>query len=263
MTQHKRQGLIFDGDDTLWDSQIFYEEVKLRFYEILQRQGGLAEYFQSAQITYEDTARLIDEIDMRGVDREGVSSKLFSKSLIEAYGTLSTEAGVLPDPRVSQRLWRLGRIPARRRRSPLPGARETLQALSAHHSYILVLYSTGTERTQMRKLRQVGLEEFFDARVHIVPRKDDDTLRAVIRAENLDIPSSWMIGNSLRSEINPGLRLGLNCIWLHHGGWAYDQAGEIESGRLFEIHALPEIVDILAQAEMRTGSGDVRKLVKE
>jgi hypothetical protein len=82
VTQHRRQGLLFDGDDTLWDNQVFYDEAKLRFYEIVVGQGGLAEYFQSAQIAAEDAVRLIDKIDMRGVEREGFSGERFSQSLM-------------------------------------------------------------------------------------------------------------------------------------------------------------------------------------
>ena len=255
MTDHMRQGLLFDGDDTLWDNQVFYDDVKLRFYEILHRQGGLAEYFESAQIAAEDAVRFINDVDIRRLDREGFSSERFSQSLVQAYDTLATTAGVPPDPRVSRRLARLGNSVPRRRRSPLPGARETLEALSGDGKYVLVLYSTGDETIQLRKLKETGLEEFFDGRVHVVPRKDDDTLRAVIRAENLDIPSSWMIGNSLRSEINPALRLGLNCILFHNGGWAYDQSEEREPGRLYEITSLPYAVEIIERAQSRGAKG--------
>jgi putative hydrolase of the HAD superfamily len=256
MTENKRQGLIFDGDDTLWDNQDFYEEAKARFHEILARQGGLASYFESARITVGDAVRMIEEIDMRNVKREGFSSDRFPQSLVQTYQTLSTAAGVSPSQSVSRRLARLGYSVPLRRRQALPGARETLEALSAHGGYALVLYSTGHETIQLRKLREAGLEQFFEERVHIVRNKDEAALRAVIRAENLDIPSSWMIGNSLRSDINPALRLGLNCIWFHNGGWAYDEAEEREPGHVYEVDALPEMLDILEPAESRAAKGE-------
>jgi putative hydrolase of the HAD superfamily len=245
MTHQKRKGLIFDGDDTLWDNQVFYEEARERAYEIMGGHGGLAEYFESAQIALEDAVQLIEEIDMRNADQMGFISERFSQSMIQTYESLSTKAGLPPDPRASERLWRLGMSVPRRRRSPLAGARETLEALSGDGSHTLVLHSAGDETAQRRKLGQTALEKFFDGRVHVVPVKDDGTLRAVIRAENLDIRSSWMIGNSLRSDINPALRVGLNCIWYHNGGWAYDEAEERESGRIFEIYSLPEAIEII------------------
>jgi putative hydrolase of the HAD superfamily len=255
MTHQKRQGLIFDGDGTLWESQVFYDEAKERFYEIVAGQGGLAEYFESAQITVEDALHFVDEIDMRNVERRGFAAGRFSGSLVEAYQSLSRAAGVTPNPHVSQRLRRLGDSVPGRRRAPLPGARETLEALSTDGSYALVLYSAGDETTQLRKLRETGLEEFFEERVHIVPMKDDAALRGLIEAENLDVSSSWMIGNSLRSDINPALRVGLNCIWFHNGGWAYDESEERESGRLFEIHSLPEAVEIIARVRSPAAKG--------
>jgi putative hydrolase of the HAD superfamily len=249
MSRQKRPSLIFDGDDTLWASQVFYDEAKERFYEIVAREGGLAEYFQSAQLAVDDAMRFLDEIEMRNIEREGFSSDGFSQSLVQAYEILSRQAGVPPDSRLGQRLRRLGNGALKRRRSPLPGTRETLEALSGHGTHVLVLYSQGDKTIQLRKLRETELEEFFEGHVHIALRKDDDTLRALIRAENLDIPSSWMIGNSLRSEINPALRLGLNCIWFRHAEWAYDRAEERESGRLFEIHSLPEAIEIIERAQ--------------
>jgi putative hydrolase of the HAD superfamily len=255
MTENKRQGLIFDGDDTLWDSQVFYDEAKERFYEIVAGQGGLAKYSESSQFTVDDVMRLIDEIEVRNIEREGFSSESFSQALVQTYQTLSKQAGVAPSPPVSQLIRGLGDGVSRQRRSPLPGARETLAALSGHGRYTLVLYSGGDRTTQVRKLRQAGLEEFFEGRVHIVQRKDDDTLRNVIRAENLDIASSWIIGNGLRTEINPALRLGLNCIWFHHGEWAFDEAEEREPGHVYEVDALPEILEILELAESRAAKG--------
>jgi putative hydrolase of the HAD superfamily len=256
MSHSKRQGLIFDGDGTLWESQAFYDEAKERFYEIVADQGGLAEYFEAAQITVKDGMRFVDEIDMRNVERGGFAAGRFSGSLVEAYESLAAAAGVPPNPRVSQRLRRMGISVPNQRRSPLPGARETLEALSTDGSYALVLYSAGDETIQLRKLRETGLEEFFEERVHIVPMKDDAALRRLIEAENLDIPSSWMIGNSLRSDINPALRVGLNCIWYHNGGWAYDEAERREPGQIFEIHSLPEAVEIIERAQRPAAEGN-------
>ena len=60
------------------------------------------------------------------------------------------------------------------------------------------------------------MKEFFAA-VEIVPEKDVATYRSVVSKHSLGDNTTWMVGNSPKSDINPALAAGLNAVFLPHG----------------------------------------------
>ena len=69
---------------------------------------------------------------------------------------------------------------------------------------------------QAGKVERSGLKEFFAA-VEIVPEKDVATYRFVVSKHSLRDNTTWMVGNSPKSDINPALAAGLNAVFLPHG----------------------------------------------
>jgi putative hydrolase of the HAD superfamily len=53
--------------------------------------------------------------------------------------------------------------------------------------------------------------------VEIVAEKDVPTYRGVITKHKLRCSSTWMVGNSPKSDINPALGAGINAVFLPHG----------------------------------------------
>src|SRR6202140_5928756 len=74
----------------------------------------------------------------------------------------------------------------------------------------------GAVAEQSGKVERSGLKEYFAA-VEIVSEKNVPTYRSVISKYGLDPDSSWMIGNSPKSDINPALAAGLNAGFVPHG----------------------------------------------
>jgi putative hydrolase of the HAD superfamily len=61
--------------------------------------------------------------------------------------------------------------------------------------------------------------------IEIVAEKDPATYREVIQRHQLLPETSWMIGNSPRSDINPALTAGLNAVFLfHENTWVLEHA---------------------------------------
>jgi putative hydrolase of the HAD superfamily len=82
----------------------------------------------------------------------------------------------------------------------------------------------GNRAEQADKLSRSGLSTHFSA-VEIVAEKDPPTYREVIARHELKPHTSWMIGNSIKSDINPALAAGLHAVFLFHKDtWVLEHA---------------------------------------
>ncbi len=96
----------------------------------------------------------------------------------------------------------------------LPEVPETLRYLSQRHRLILV--TKGAIAEQSGKVERSGLKEYFAA-VEIVAEKDPAAYARVVEKYELEHDSTWMIGNSPKSDINPAMAAGLNAVFVPHG----------------------------------------------
>ena len=96
----------------------------------------------------------------------------------------------------------------------LPEVPETLRYLSERHR--LILMTKGALAEQSGKVERSGLKEYFAA-VEIVAEKDPATYSRVVEKYELERDSTWMVGNSPKSDINPALAAGLNAVFVPHG----------------------------------------------
>src|SRR6202008_5047265 len=102
----------------------------------------------------------------------------------------------------------------------LPDVPETLQYLSKRHH--LILMTKGACAEQTGKVERSGLKEYFAA-VEIVPEKDEAIYRSVVAKYELSNDTTWMIGNSPKSDINPALSAGINAVCVPHGAtWSLE-----------------------------------------
>ena len=98
----------------------------------------------------------------------------------------------------------------------------TLADLAQRHR--LILMTKGDQAEQADKLARSGLGPHFSA-VEIVAEKDPPTYRNVMERHELAPHSSWMIGNSPKSDINPALAAGLHAVFLFHKDtWVLEHA---------------------------------------
>jgi putative hydrolase of the HAD superfamily len=108
----------------------------------------------------------------------------------------------------------------------LPQVPETLQYLADRHHLILVTKGAIVEQTG--KIERSGLKEYFAA-TEIVAEKDVAAYEGIVEKYELTHDSTWMIGNSPKSDINPALATGLNAVFIPHGDtWVLEHA-EVDS----------------------------------
>ena len=60
------------------------------------------------------------------------------------------------------------------------------------------------------------MKEYFSA-IEIVAEKDESTYRSAMAKYALPADTTWMIGNSPKSDINPALAAGLHTVFVPHG----------------------------------------------
>ena len=66
---------------------------------------------------------------------------------------------------------------------------------------------------QQRKIDASGLAGLFES-THIVAHKVPETYRELAADKELDVGSSWMIGNSPKSDILPARAVGMRAVYI-------------------------------------------------
>jgi putative hydrolase of the HAD superfamily len=126
----------------------------------------------------------------------------------------------------------------------LPGVAETLPLLAKRHRLILV--TKGHAREQQRKFDRSGIHMHFTA-VEIPPEKHLDAYREILNRHALTPATTWMIGNSPRSDINPALAAGLHAVYVHHPNtWVleHDELAEpIPPQQLIQLDSFAALVN--------------------
>ncbi len=206
----------FDGDDTLWKSQDYFDEAQAEFERII---GG---YINLADARVHE--RLYDT-EKRNLALFGYGVKGMALSMLEAAIDITGERIAARDVR---RIVELGKSLLRHPVELLPGIREAVPAIGA--DFDIVLITKGDLFHQEAKVRESGLADLF-GRIEIVSEKDTATYARVLAEFNLPASRLVMIGNSLRSDIAPVLELGGWGVHMpYHTTWAHESEASIING---------------------------------
>ena len=194
------QNLLLDADDTLWESNIYFERVIEEFLDRLDHSGK----------SREEMRRIVNGIEHAHLATRGYGAKPFGLNLIDAFQEL-TELPVDD----TMRRWIEDRVAGIENHAIelLDGVADTLAYLAERH--LLVLLTKGEAAEQSRKLQRSGVGGYFNA-VEVVREKDTQTYLNTLGKHGFDISRTWMIGNSPKSDINPALAAGLRAILIPH-----------------------------------------------
>ncbi len=226
--------ICFDADDTLWHNERFFRMTQERFHDLLRDHAdrNLLE------------ARLLDA-ERRNIGRYGFGIKGFVLSMIET--ALEVTKNQVSGEVIAEIL-RTGQEMLAHPIELLPGAEETVRALAEGRTLLLV--TKGDLLDQERKLAQSGLGEDFDG-VEIVSDKSPRVYAGIFTGRGIASGEALMIGNSLKSDVNPVIEIGGWGVWVPHGEtWALEAAREpIELPRYRRIEGLGELPDLVAEIE--------------
>jgi putative hydrolase of the HAD superfamily len=226
------QTLLIDADDTLWENNIYFERAIAAFISFLDHKEHSAAEVRQALNACERTTILA----------HGYGLSSFTRSLVDCFERLSPEA-VTEEKR--ERVRGFARTIAEQEIELLPGVDETLAELAGRHR--LILMTKGNRAEQADKLARSGLAHHFAA-VEIVAEKDPTAYSQVIARHELKPHTSWMIGNSPKSDINPALAAGLHAVFLFHKDtWVLEHASldaAPEGQHLIELDGFAKLRDI-------------------
>ncbi len=165
----RRMTLLINADDTLWESNVFFEKTIEHFSALVEPFGYPRDYAR----------RILNETERLNIRQHGYGVRSFGRSLEETYMKLG---GSLAQPsalkEVSSMVKDLERTPPR----VLDGVPETLSYLVARHR--MILFTKGEPAEQAAKVERSGLQGFFDA-IEIVAEKSVAAYQALINRHHV------------------------------------------------------------------------------
>jgi putative hydrolase of the HAD superfamily len=192
--------LIFDADDTLWENNIYFERAFDDFVEFLDHSA----------LTPTQIREVLNEIELANSKIHGYGSLNFGRNLQQTYQHLA-EREIRSDD-----LEHVMSLAERILRQPIElieDVQETLADLTQRHN--LALFTKGHPEEQRLKVDRSGLGPYFSYTA-IVKEKDSPAYLRLIEEKGFSAASSWMIGNSPKSDINPALEAGLGAVLVPH-----------------------------------------------
>ncbi len=223
-----RQTLIFDADDTLWENNVLFERVIDDFLDWL------------AHPTLDRTQvrGIFDEVEAANTVAHGYGSRIFLRSLHDSFARLSRRPTTDAEAREIEEL---AVALVENRVELIPGVAETLDDLGTRHD--LLLMTKGDVEEQQRKIDASNLAGHFQA-THIVAEKDTEAYRRVVDEHSLSPASTWMIGNSPKSDILPARRAGLKAVFIPNDNTWVLERDELDpaDGGVLTLRAFPDLV---------------------
>ena len=219
----------FDGDDTLWHSEGYYQSVHDEFERLVGTYVDLAD----ARVH----ERLLDT-EKRNIRLFGYGAKGMTLSMIETAIEITGARISATDVR---QLLRLGKQVLAHPVELLPGIRDAVMAVA--REFPVVLITKGDLFHQEAKVAQSGLADLFH-RIEIVSEKDAATYQRVLGEFSLEATQFAMVGNSLRSDIEPVVALGGWGVYMpYHVTWAHEMETDLsgEHPRYVEVASPDEI----------------------
>lgn len=228
--------ILVDFDDTLVDTGPRFQNAR-RSLLALMRDAGFAE-----DAAYDV---LYNQVDPGMRAQYGLGPRRMEPSFVMTYERLCELYGFPRDAEVAARAAALGRGVY----GPPPafeGALDALRRLSAQLPTVVYTQS-GDMQYQLECVRGAGIIDIVrEDRVHVCDRKDAEMFVRTLNMYGVDDPArAWMVGNSMRSDINPALESGANAILVEtNDPWEYDLVDPV-SDLFHRVPSFPHAVDLL------------------
>jgi len=195
------QTLLIDADDTLWENNIYFERAIANFISFLNHH----------EYSPEQVREVLNDVERECIITHGYGLHSFAHALVQTFERLSVEPLT---PALHETISGFAHTIAEHPMEIIRGVPETLQYLSERHH--LIMMTKGAFAEQTGKVERSGLKDYFAA-VEIVAEKDVAIYRDIISKYDLPTDSTWMVGNSPKSDINPALAAGINAVFVPHG----------------------------------------------
>jgi putative hydrolase of the HAD superfamily len=219
---------VFDLDATLIETGPLYGQAELAFAQLIMK--ALPRPHRPLAVL-----QLVDEIDLKLVERWGGSRDRFPASLCHCYRQLCERVGITPDERVERDVWWWGESafdPDKYGPDLLiPDVEKVLDFLTCAKSDTLLVLTAGDPAVQGAKWEGCGLRRWFSEDRLIIVRWEpaagypgDKTEELVALRGRYPGRKIFMVGDSISSDIVPAIGAGIKAIHIpSNWGWRPDE----------------------------------------
>lgn len=223
--------IAFDADDTLWVNEPYFREAEDQFAKLLSM------YETENKIQQELYKVITGNIPLYGY---GVKSCILS--MIQCATELSNHQ--LP-ANITQQILDIGKDMLTKPIELLPGIVEVLETLSK--KYKLIVLTKGDLLDQEKKLEKSGLLKYFH-HVEVMSEKNPEGYQRILNHLEIDPKDFLMIGNSLKSDVLPLLKIGANAIHVpFHSIWKFETVDKksLENQQYKTLSSVKLLLDFL------------------
>ncbi|WP_271406029.1 HAD family hydrolase [Tenacibaculum soleae] len=219
--------IAFDADDTLWVNETYFRDAENEFAKLLSG------YETENKIHQELYKKEIDNLKIYGYGVKG-----FVLSMVECALEISNNK---VNQNTINKILEIGKEMLEQPIDLLDGVEEVLQKLQGKCK--LIVATKGDLLDQERKLEKSGILKYFHHTEVMSDKKDKDYLKLI---KHLDIAPSelLMIGNSLKSDVLPLVKIGASAIHIpFHTTWAHEEVCEEQKSDNYKT--ISKITDVL------------------
>ena len=220
--------IAFDADDTLWVNETYFRDAEKEFSKILSKYETINKIDQE-----------LFKIEIKNLELYGYGIKGFMLSMIECALKLSNYS--IPQYEIDKILF-LGKQMLNKPIELLDGVEEVLEKL--HKKYKLIVATKGDLLDQERKLEKSGLLKYFH-HIEVMSEKKEEDYRKLIKHLDINLNELLMVGNSLKSDVLPLLKIGASAIHVpFHITWSHEEVS-LEETKNSNFQTLSQLKDIL------------------
>lgn len=227
----------FDADDTLWHSESYFQEAHAEFERILAPWLDLTDQHLHDRLLATERAN----IKLFGYGAKGMTLSMLETAISMTQARISATD--------LARILTLGKDILVHPVELLPDIRSAVEAVAASHQIILI--TKGDLFHQEAKIAASGLADLF-TRIEIVSEKDPAAYARVLDECRVSPEHFVMVGNSLRSDIEPVLTLGGRGVHMPYPvTWAHEMVHGVaeDDPRVQRIDSPAQIPQAIARLE--------------
>ena len=223
--------IAFDADDTLWVNETYFREAEKKFAKILSK--------------YETQNKIEQELfkkEIKNLAIYGYGIKGFMLSMIECALEISNYS-------ISQHeidaILMIGKEMLNKPIELLDGVEEVLENLQGR--YKLIVATKGDLLDQERKLEKSGLLKYFH-HIEVMSEKKEMDYKKLLKHLDINSNELLMIGNSLKSDVLPLLKIGASAIHIpFYITWSHEEVSvkETQDSNFHTVHHIKEVLKLL------------------
>ncbi|MCI1778948.1 MAG: HAD family hydrolase [Bacteroidales bacterium] len=236
--------LVFDADDTLWENERNYNNAETGFSRLM-----------APLCRPEEAYNILMKVEGKNIPILGYGSKTLIIALVESAVIICRKylkTDYVPDYYIDSCM-DIGMEVVKAPMVLFKNVTKTLAELSKTNT--LILATKGDIKDQTEKIRKSGLSKYFSY-TEIMMEKDPEGYRKLLldagrsvgrtrteREKGIAPEDMIMIGNSLKSDINPVLEIGGTGIYIPaEFTWEHEKAEEPKNTGFFKISEISDLV---------------------